>query len=395
MWQTAGIRIARIGQISIEVHLSFTLVIAWGGWQGWLQYGDVQGLIYGMVVVVLLFACVLLHELGHGLQARMFGLSVRRITLLPIGGLAQLDTPPSYAWHELVIALAGPAVNLIMAIIIGVILVAINPFAFSAPSIQDWVYQLALMPFLSPSLSGIMLYLFGTNLMLFLFNMLPAFPMDGGRILRSGLALFLDYQLATQIAAWLGRIMAIGMGFFGIIGWPRGGIPPNPILFIVALVVYYGARHEEIYVRRRRALVQLEVGDIVQRSTEVISPWDAITPGLIRRLHRNDRTLPALIDGRLVGLLSYNDIRRSVHPEEAATVAHVMRTDFPSMRKTDTLWVALQEMNKHYLAALPVIQDGQFFGMIGLDDIQQAWRYASHRFRHSNSRLAPGDSIHK
>ena len=111
MWRTGSIRIARISGIAIEVHVTFILVIFWGAWQGWSQYGGLIGALYGVLLMILLFGCILLHELGHGLQAHAFGLAVRRITLLPIGGLAQLESPPAYPLHELTIALAGPLVT--------------------------------------------------------------------------------------------------------------------------------------------------------------------------------------------------------------------------------------------------------------------------------------------
>lgn len=393
MWRSGGIQVARIAGIAVEIHLTFALVIIWGGWQGWVQYGGKRGVLYGILIVALLFLCVLLHELGHGLQARAFGLVVHRITLLPIGGLAQLETPPAYPRHELMIALAGPMVNLSLSAMLSGVIFVVDPALFDSASPWEWLRQFAVVPLLSPNANGVLLYLLGANLMLFLFNMLPAFPMDGGRILRSGLALVVDYQLATQIAAWLGRIMAVAMGVLGVIGWPPAHLAPNPVLIVVALVVYQGAQHEEIYVRRRRALVRVEVGDVYQRSVEALSPWDTITPALASHLFRKEHVLPVVVDGRVTGLLTYHDLRRLHDPDAATTVAHVMRTAFPTMHLKDTLWVALQEMSAHQLTALPVVQDGTFHGMIGLDDIHRAWRFASRRSRHADSTLASGDTI--
>lgn len=392
VWQTGGIQIARIGGISIEVHLTFALVIAWGGWQGWVQAGGLSGVVYGVLVVILLFMSVLLHELGHGLQARALGLRVRRITLLPIGGLAQLETPPSLPRHELMIALAGPMVNLGLSAALGAAALIVNPLAFDLSSPREWFYQFVLLPFLSPSLFGVLLYLLGTNVTLFVFNMIPAFPMDGGRILRAGLALFLDYGLATRLAAGLGALIAVAMGLLGVFGWPPARILPNPLLVVVALVVYYGARHEDIYVRRRRALVRLEAGDILRQNVEAVAPWDQITPRLAAHLFRHEHTLPVLRDSTLIGLLTYQDLRRHGRSDPAPTVAHVMRTHFPSMNPGDTLWVALQEMGAHQLSALPVIQDGVFRGMVSFEDIQHAWRLVARRSWRAESSLHSGDS---
>jgi Zn-dependent protease len=358
-----------------------------------MQYASTEGVLYGVLIVILLFACVLLHELGHGWQARAFGLVVRRITLLPIGGLAQLETPPAYPWHELVIALAGPVVNLVLAVISGIAVFILNPLSFESFTPQNWLRQMLLLPFLSPGIAVIPLYLLVANLMLFVFNMVPAFPMDGGRILRSGLALVVDYQLATRLAAWLGRVIAIAMGVLGGIGWPPADIAPNPLLLLAALAVYFGAHQEEIYVRRRRALVRVEVGEVCQRPDDTLFPWDTVTPALASRLLKHDLTLPVVVDGRVVGVVSYHDVRRAGDFSPKKTVAHVMRADFPMLQPQDTLWVALQEMDTYQLTALPVVQEGVLHGMIGLDEVTHAWRFAPRRSRRADSTLASGDTI--
>ncbi len=384
MWQAGSVRIARIGGIAVEIHLTFGLVILWSAWQGAYHYGGLPGAGYGILLLVLLFACVLLHELGHGLQARSLGLVVRRITLLPIGGLAQLETPPSHPWHELVIALAGPVVNLGLAALLAAILYVTSPLALGDLTGRALVAFLAV-----PDGTSLLLYLVAANLVLFVFNMLPAFPMDGGRVLRAGLALAIDYEQATRIAAWLGRGMALLMGVVGLLGWPAVSIPPNPLLLVMALMVFLGARQEESYVRRQRALVRLEVQQIAQRDPETVAPWDPVTSTMVARLLQLDRPLPVLVDGRVVGLVTFHDVRRRRWPQPSMTVAHVMRTQFPLLRLTDTLWVALQEMHAFQLAALPVSENGVFQGLICLDDINHAWRSA--RRQRSGATFFSGD----
>ncbi len=389
MWRTGSIRIARIGGIAVEVHITFVLVILWGAWQGWAQYGRLTGALYGVLLMILLFGCILLHELGHGLQARAFGLSVRRITLLPIGGLAQLESPPAYPLHELAIALAGPLVNLGLALLLIFITYLLQPF-----TISNWVDQALLVFFSPPNITGLTLYLFGANLILFIFNMIPAFPMDGGRVLRSGLALVIDYELATRAAAWIGRFLAIFMGVIGLVGWPPARIPPNPLMLLLAFMVFFGARQEEQYVRRQRALIRLEVSKLTRPSTEVIAPWDAITNKLVAHLFQYDQTLPVLVEGRLVGLLTYQDVRRAYSGgvDPSSTVAHVMRTTFPNVRLSDTLWVALQEMSSFQLAVLPVLEDGVFQGIVSLDDINHAWQFAGRHQRIAKAMPLSGDT---
>ncbi len=387
MWQVGTIRIGRIGGIAIDVHVTFALVILWGGWQGWYQHRTLLGIVYGILLIVLLFICILLHELGHGLQAKAFGLVARRITLLPIGGLAQLASMPVYPSHELMIALAGPAVNLALAGILGLISFIINPLTPAT-----WLEQSLDLLVAPPGAAALLWYLVGSNLILFIFNMLPAFPMDGGRVLRAGLAMILDYEVATRVSAWLGRIVAVAMGVFGLVGWPPAGIAQNPLLLLIAFMIFFGAQHEEIYVRRQRALVRVEVGEITRRLPETLAPWDSITGNLITRLFRQEQTLPVLVEDRVVGLLTYHDVRRFQGRSAPATVAHAMRTHFPSLQLTDTLWVALQEMYAFQLPILPVVDNGIFQGVVCLNDINHAWRVNPRR-RRGDPTFASGDTV--
>ncbi len=385
MW---NIRVARIGGIAVDVHLTFGLVILWGAWQGWEQYGGLFGVVYGTTGILLLFVCVLLHELAHGLQARRLGLVVRRITLLPIGGLAQLESPPSYPLHELLIAIAGPLVNLGLGVVFGLMALFAQPA--NAGIWMDSLWQSLF--FATPTLVGMLFYLTATNLMLFVFNMLPAFPMDGGRVLRAALALVIDYEQATRMASWLGQFIALGLGVLGSIGWVGVNIPPNPALIVLAVIIYAGARHEELYVRRQRALVRVEVGKILYQPPQILGPWDTVTHNLIAQLFKNESALPVVVDNRVVGLLTYQDVEKRLRgPNRSVTVAHVMRTDFPTLRLRDTLWIAHQEMNNEQLAALPVVENGHFRGVISLDDIDQAWKLSSHHRRDKPSTIS-GDT---
>jgi Zn-dependent protease len=387
VWQVGTIRVGRIDGIAIDLHITFPLVFLWAVWQGWTLYHSVWGVAYWIVLTLLLFVCILLHELGHGLQAKMFRLATRRIILLPIGGLAQLASPPAYASHELLIALAGPMANLGLAGLFGIALFLSNPFASAG-----WLENLIASFYGPPSLNGVLVYLLSTNLVLFISNMLPAFPMDGGRVLRAGLAILLNYELATRLVAWLGRIMAAAMGAFGLLGWPPAGFPPNLLFILFAVMIYFGAEYEEMYVRQQRALVRVEVGAITRRLPEALAPWDAITGNLTARLFQKEQVVPVLVEDRVVGLLTYHDVRRLQDRGATFTVAHAMRTHFPCLRLTDTLWVALQEMNALQLPMLPVVDNGTFQGMAHLDDIKHAWKVRPRR-QGENAALASGDTL--
>lgn len=366
MWRSGSVRVGRFGGIAVEIHLSFLLAIAWGGWQGWVRFGGPNGMAFGALIVVLLFASVLVHELGHGLQARAFGLDVRRITLLPIGGVAHLETPPSLPGQELLIALAGPMANLGAAVVLGGIAYLFRPFP-----LEEWMrYLLFLMP---PGPLSTLLYVFAVNLVLFIFNMLPAFPMDGGRVIRAALAIITNYEAGTRIAAWLGRIAALSFAGYAVAGWLLPGLTFSPLLLVLAGVVYFGARQEELNVRRSRALVHIEAIDVVHRLERITAPRDRLAPLL--KSFNSTGVMPVIRDGYIVGLLTADDARRAARRH--ATVAHAMRIDFPSVGPGETLWVALQEMAASRLDAIPVIDShGVCYGMVTLDDVDHAWQLA-------------------
>lgn len=377
-------RIGRVGGIAVDIHPTFVLVLGWATWQGWARYRNLAGVGYSTLSISLLFACVLLHELGHAVQARAVRLPVRNLVLLPIGGLVQLEANPAHPWHEVVIALAGPMVNLGLALAFGLGAYLVAPF-----SLYGWGDYLLFRA--TPGFHALLLYLLWANLILFFFNMLPAFPMDGGRVVRGALAIFTSYKTATHVAAWLGGVAAFFLALLGVVGWPPAGIAPNPLLAIVGVIVAIGAWQEALYVRRQYALVHLEVGDVAHPPTEVLAPWDPLTRALARRL-KGERALPVLVGNRLVGFVAGTDVRRLLrNGAEALTVAHAMRADFPILQPRDTLWVALQEMSAAQIATLPIVQEGVFAGVIDLQDIQDAWRLASRR--RANARLESGDAI--
>ncbi len=383
MWFSGELRIGKVGGIAISVHPTFALVLIWAAWQGLIQYGNLAGAGYSVLSIGLLFACVLLHELGHGIQAHALGLPVRGITLLPFGGLIQLETNPSHPWQELLVALAGPLVNLGLAMTIWIVVALIQPLGIRGWS--DYILFRA-----TPGVNTLLLYLMWANVILFLFNMLPAFPMDGGRVMRGALAILSNYETGTRIAAWLGRILAVGLVIIGLFGWPPSGVVINPLLLVVAAVVYLGAHQEDLYVRRRRALVRVEVGDVCHTVSEALAPWDPVTRTLARRLKGN-RALPVMVGERLVGLVTAYDMRRPLGKVNSLTVAHIMRSDFPLLRPHDTLWVALQEMSANQLATLPVVQGNAFCGLVSLDDVRNAWRFSARHRRRTEPTPVSGD----
>jgi Zn-dependent protease len=222
-------KIATIFGIEVRIHITFLLFLVWI-WFTYYQLAGVSGAFQGVLFILALFGCVLLHEFGHAFAAREFGIRTPDITLLPIGGVARLSRIPDKPWQELVVAIAGPLVNVVIA--------AVLIFVIHGTTEILQVERLE-----NPRIA-LLGKLASINVMLVLFNMIPAFPMDGGRVLRSILAMLMPYTLATQIAAWIGQGLAIlfamvGLGVFAIFGL-RG----NPLLIFIAFFIFVGAQQE-------------------------------------------------------------------------------------------------------------------------------------------------------
>lgn len=229
-------KIARLFGIDLHVHVTFLIVPLMVAFIALTNGSGIIGLVSMMTLVMALFMCVVLHEYGHALTAKLFGIQTRDITLLPIGGLARLEDMPRKPWHEFWIAIAGPMVNVVIAFILGVIL-------FATGGLSSW----SLFPTAN---QGLLASLFSMNVVLVLFNMLPAFPMDGGRVLRSLLATVLSYEQATLIATRTGQFMAVALGLFGL-------LIGNPTLPFIAAFVFLGANAELHQVTQQAAFERM------------------------------------------------------------------------------------------------------------------------------------------
>ena len=224
----SSLKVASIFGIEVRIHLTFLLFLVWI-WFINYQLGGLTGAVQGVLFILGLFACVLLHEFGHAFAAMGFGIRTPDITLLPIGGVARLSRIPEEPWQELVVAIAGPMVN--------VVILAVLIFVMHTSAALDQPEYLE-----SPTI-GFLDKIVYVNKMLILFNLIPAFPMDGGRILRALLAMAMPYARATQIAAWIGQGLAVVFGIFGIFY--------NPWLIFIAYFNFVGARQEAAMARAK------------------------------------------------------------------------------------------------------------------------------------------------
>ena len=228
----SSLKIASISGIEVRIHVTFLLFLAWI-WFSYYQIAGVSGATQGVLFVLALFTCVLLHEFGHAFAARAFGIQTPDITLLPIGGVARLNRLPDEPWQELVVAVAGPLVNVVIAAVLIFVVHQAAPLD-QLESIENPRIEL-------------LAKLASVNIMLVLFNLIPAFPMDGGRVLRALLAMAMPYSRATWIAARIGQVLAICLAAYAYFGPNK-----NPILIFIAFFIFIGAQQEAAMARIRQ-----------------------------------------------------------------------------------------------------------------------------------------------
>lgn len=278
-------KLGRIAGIPLYVHWTFLILLGYVGYSHWkLSGGDPSATAAGVATILAIFGCVVLHELGHALMARRFGVPTADITLLPIGGVARLQRIPEHPGQELLIALAGPAVNVVIAAILGGGLIA------SGRSLNLSGFLRGELPFAQELLL--------VNLFLALFNLIPAFPMDGGRVLRALLALAMPYPRATRIAASVGQFIAIGFGFLGLTGG-------NPMFLLIALFVWLGAEAEARQVEERASLGDARVRDAILTDYKTLRSSSTLGDAADLLLAGSQHDFPVLdADDEPVGLLT-------------------------------------------------------------------------------------------
>ncbi len=363
-----SIRVATIRGIDIRVHITFLFIVLWAAFNwGIVRPGGWPGMIYGVVFIGLVFLCVILHELAHSLLAQAFGVRVRGITLLPIGGVAQMESVPGRPYQELLMSLAGPATNLILGAALA--LVSLVAVPLWGPPIRAPQDLLDLVGGFGPL--ALLLELALANLALAVFNLAPAFPMDGGRILRAFLALALDYGLATQIAVSVGQGLALLLGLWGFF---QGDL----LLILIALFVYLGAEQEGGEVRVRAALRGMQACQALSREPITLLPTDTLARALDLTLHSYQTDFPVVQAGQLVGILTREDLLQGLREHSpTVSVSTMMRTQYPEAPPTATLSNLRQQMMTTGMRAVAIMDQGRFLGLLTLEDISEAFMMVS------------------
>jgi Zn-dependent protease/CBS domain-containing protein len=361
-----SIQLFSVRGIVIRMHLTFPLILVWAVLQFGVFTGQgLTGTIFGVVVTLLLFAIVVLHELGHSLAAQRYGIEVKEIVLLPLGGVAQLERIPEKPAQEFVIAIAGPAVNGLIAIIM---LLLNRIFGIGGPP-QDT--SLMLVGLETGAVDAVFNYIFIANLFLAIFNLVPAFPLDGGRVLRALLASRMSYARATAIAVTLGQSLAWLMGLWGFLNG-------NFFLILIAIFIYTGAGQEGQMVQLRRTLGNLKVHQAYSRKAETLRPETTLQEVVQRLLSSFQTDFPVCDGERMVGLVSYTRLVEALNQFKPETpVQQIMQTNIQPARPNDSLFDIQQRMMTERLEALPVVEDGRFLGLLTIRDVSEAYRLLS------------------
>ncbi len=359
-----SLKIGTIGGIDIKIHFTFVFIVLWAAAQGASDMGGMRGAAYATVSVLLLFLCVTLHELGHSLMARQLGVRVKDITLLPIGGVARLETMPEKPSHELLIAAAGPLVNFVIALGLGLALLLVM-----GARLFFNLGHLARLLLGPDSFLSLVVYLLSANRVLGVFNLIPAFPMDGGRMLRAFLAAWTSYPRATRIAVRVGQVIAVGLALLAFS--PFGNIS----FILVALFVFTGASYEDQMVQSRAALRELLVRHALPlRPLYAVAPEDTLASVMEMGHNAGQYDFPVVRESILEGILARNDLLATLRQMGGATrVEQTMRRDFPRVSCDDPLLHAQQLIAQSGLTALPVFDQARFLGLITVEDINRAY----------------------
>ncbi len=349
-----SIKLFEIFGISINIHITFLLLpllfLVMGGFKS-------------MILVLIVFVCVTLHELAHSLVAKKFGIGVRDITLLPIGGVASMNKMPENSKQEFLISVAGPLFNIFLAAFLFFVLYysAWMPnVILGNPTLADsWLHVIALIPWI--------------NITLAIFNLLPAFPMDGGRVLRSILATRMDYRKATKIAVNIGHVFAM---IFGYIGLVHGRF----MLLLIAIFIYMAASAEESHVNLKESLKGFKVKDVLSSQFMTLEQDTLVSKVLELIFRTRQEDFPVMNGDRMAGFITRGDVIRAMHEVgPAKRISEIMRTNVPAVNPEDKLIKIQRIMEENQIKALPVVRGSTVKGVVTLEDLGRVYTIMTQR----------------
>lgn len=342
----ANLELGSITGVKIIVHWTFFFLIAWIVFSELKQGGTTNSILFNLALILAVFTCVVLHELGHALTAKHFGIDTKNITLLPIGGMASLERIPESPKQELLVTIAGPLVNVIIALLLYFI-APVNEFihlnftetfeTLSSFSIQNFLFSLFII-----------------NIGLVVFNMIPAFPMDGGRILRALLAMKMDRVKATQIASSIGQSIAVLFLLIGLLY--------NPFLVFIALFIFLGAYGENKMVQHLALLKEHTVEEAMMLNITIFKPEDSLDIVVNKLISSTENNFVVVKDNNVQGVMYHQDIIDNSNKN--VLVKNIMHTDFKTVNCNDDLEEIYRLIHSEKHPFFPVLDNKKFVGVI-------------------------------
>jgi len=348
-------KLIRIAGIDVHIHATFLFLIAWVGVTYWTIGQSWQAVLSGLAFVMVLFVCVVMHEYGHALTARRFGFKTKRITLLPIGGVASFETLPEDPKQEMIVALAGPAVNVVIALGIWLWL-RVNdiPIRIEDMDIAEGFSLAALMM---------------VNMSLAIFNLLPAFPMDGGRVFRAALSFRMTRFEATKIAAKTGQSIAMFLGLLGLLF--------NPFLIIIAMFIWLGASSESTMEQLKLMLSGITAKQAMLTDFATLAPTDKLARAMALTLESNQTEFPIVENGAITKVLTQTDLLRGLNEHGDGAVVEAYATGQASHCSNDAPLLQTFETLIADKSRLIAVTDAR--RVVGIIDLQNVMEFVNFR----------------
>lgn len=350
-------KITTIAGTEVRIHVTFFILLAFVALMGWSRGEGVSGALDSVLFICAMFFCVLLHEFGHAFAARGYGIRTPDITLLPIGGVARLERMPRRPAHELVVALCGPLVNVGIAALIYLVLgprLELDPSAWRFEQSGHFWEKLMLW-----------------NLVMVAFNMVPAFPMDGGRVLRALMAMVLDYGRATRWAAAVGQGIALAVVLWMLLG----GIAFQPVLLLIAFFIFMAAGQEASAVSENEATRGLRVRDAMVTHFHILPPDARLEDAVELLLAGSQQDFPVLAqDGSLLGILTRQKLIEALARHGAShSVTEIVEPCSDILAPTMPLGDAVERLRASRSALLPVFDplSDRLIGLLTTENIAE------------------------
>ena len=344
-------KIGEFAGIGVYIHATFLILVVWVLFVYWTASHTIRGMVSGLLLTLALFACVVLHEFGHALTARHYGIRTRDITLLPIGGVSRLERMPDEPKQEFYVAFMGPVVSVAIAVLLFLVL-RLTGASVTLASLSSW------------TAASFLARLMIANATLAVFNLLPAFPMDGGRIFRALLARFMGPEKATRIAAGVGHAIAV---LFAVLG-----LFTNPFLVLIALFIWMGASQEATMAQMKSALEGISAREIMVTDFTPLSSQDPLQRAVELALHARQQDFPIVENGRLVGMLGNKELLEGLSQRGAESpISHAMRRDCPVVAASADLQTILEKLQNSGCRVLPVVDRGTLVGLFAVDSLAE------------------------